>query len=158
MNHLKTIEYYHINSNFINFSPQNWSISTGIFLLLKNLFYYWHNHFEWSQQVTILKESFLYCFFRPYLILIRLWWRCLLWYMTYEICQPIIRHSYDSELFLYQLNRTWGEVLIKRTSNIQKNGYYATSYIWGMFQMNIKIRNFRTTLKFLVSLKNRHSN
>lgn len=76
--------------------------------------------------------------FGPYLILIRLWWRCLLWYMTYEICQPIIRHSSDKELFLYLLNKRWREVLITRISGIQKNGYYATSYIWGSRVLNLE--------------------
>lgn len=58
--------------------------------------------------------------------------------MTCEICQPIIRHSYDKELFLYLLNKKWKEVLIKRTSDIQKNGYYATSYIWGSRVLNLE--------------------
>lgn len=70
-------------------------------------------------------------FIRPYLILTRLWWRCLWWYMIYERCQPIIKHSYGKEPFLSLWDEKQKETSIKKTLDILKKDYYATSFIWG---------------------------
>lgn len=67
-----------------------------------------------------------FVFLRPYSTPTKRWWRCLLWCMTYEPCQPGTRPSYarGRSLFLSAVTQS-----IRSPSAM--DAPCATSFIWG---------------------------